>query len=288
MTFICRTGKFCQGGDSLLWATPRSHNWREQQDSIPCVLSQELPEWHTIVSRYASRKLTFPGDKLKAIGALADMYRSKTEKTYLAGLWRESLIDDLCWKIETPSSSTFQGFSFGTRWEPRPLQYRAPSWSWAAVEVSRSSRIVFPTTLHTTTQATISDVGLQQKPPNTTYGQVYSGYLTVRGLALSTTWRYNNLSTSRSIAAPVYFITTTRDASETDWTDEHDAQVSVTALILKEGISMDAHASGLDSVFGLLLVDAAADTHRRVGTFQLSYRSPGFPKDFRVQTLTIV
>jgi hypothetical protein len=153
-------------------------------DVIPCLQDQDLPTWHSIIEDYASRLLTFPEDKLKAIAALADLYQTRHRHIYIAGLWKESLMHDLCWCI-MPKNGEGQD----QRLLPRPRQYRAPSWSWAPVDISEGLALKYmrdwPTSFDFT--AKVLDVYLHQEP-RTTYGDIRSGYLVMEGLALESIW----------------------------------------------------------------------------------------------------
>ncbi|KAL9101798.1 MAG: hypothetical protein Q9187_009199 [Circinaria calcarea] len=81
-----------------------------------------LEVWDKIVAEYTSTNLTYGSDKLVAISALARQVSeySKVAGEYLAGLWRNKLIGQLCW---SSSSRTV-----------RSKEYRAPSWSWACLD----------------------------------------------------------------------------------------------------------------------------------------------------------
>lgn len=92
-----------------------------------------FPTWHLLVEEYTSRDLTKPTDKLPAIQGLASRVEDRglddsrgtdgtVTRAYIAGLWRENLLVDLCWE-RFP----------GTRFSAVP-QYRAPSFSWASVD----------------------------------------------------------------------------------------------------------------------------------------------------------
>jgi hypothetical protein len=311
--FRCRTGTTCQSTPPLVWATSGSPKWKEQQDHIPCLESQELPEWHAIVRIYAPRKLTFPGDKFKAIGALADIYRMKTNHTYIAGLWKESLLHDLCWLVDVSERS--QAKLSSQNWEPRPLDYRAPSWSWAAVDIHENSLFFFidegphsivRSTLGMEADAVIVDVALQQTEPSSiyeqihfmhlkeTYGQILSAHLIIEGSTSSVNWYYNLFPRSPSLL-PLheYNTITTRDALEVDWSNDYGACMPVTALVLTRWIETDqTHTTYY--IFGLLLVEVAEHIYRRVGTFR-SCSQPlpsegfsGLTKVFQRQTLAII
>lgn len=66
--------------------------------------------------------MTKSGDKLLVLSGVAKCMESQIHDTYLAGLWKNDIEWQLTWLI---SPSTRRG---------RPLQYRAPSWSWSAVD----------------------------------------------------------------------------------------------------------------------------------------------------------
>lgn len=75
--------------------------------------------WPPVVEWYSACDLTYPGDKLVALSGVARAIMDKTRDQYVCGLWRKDLHNQLCWIALEPRL--------------RP-QYRAPSWSWAAVD----------------------------------------------------------------------------------------------------------------------------------------------------------
>jgi hypothetical protein len=89
--------------------------------------------WRQLVEEYSARHLTDDGDKLVAISALAKLFHSvfrnsKGEPpTYLAGVWREDFLYDITWSVDQSENHSY----------PRKLasQYRAPTWSWASVDM---------------------------------------------------------------------------------------------------------------------------------------------------------
>jgi hypothetical protein len=83
--------------------------------------------WSQVVDRYCHLQLTNPSDKLPAIAGIAQLVsRTRPNARYLAGLWSDRLAQDVLrsvshsYKLEPPL--------------PLPATYRAPSWTWAAVE----------------------------------------------------------------------------------------------------------------------------------------------------------
>lgn len=83
-------------------------------------------EWVKNVAWYTKRQLTRPGDKLRAIGGIADKYHVVMEDQYLAGLWRSYIPAGLLWRRMMASKDDIL--------LPRPARYRAPSWSWASID----------------------------------------------------------------------------------------------------------------------------------------------------------
>ncbi|KAG8158555.1 hypothetical protein KVR01_011677 [Diaporthe batatas] len=75
--------------------------------------------WASLVTQYSGCELTYPRDKLVALSGIARFVGDINEDQYLVGLFRKTLEADLCWKPVVP--------------QRRP-HYRAPSWSWAAVD----------------------------------------------------------------------------------------------------------------------------------------------------------
>jgi hypothetical protein len=103
-------------------------------------MNRKRKRWEDFISQYTQRDLTFPDDRLIALSgyvkmrfaglrreALKKMNTAETvslkfEETYLAGLWKPYLAEHMLWH-----SSEKQP-------RPRPTTYRAPTWSWAAID----------------------------------------------------------------------------------------------------------------------------------------------------------
>ncbi|KAI0407416.1 heterokaryon incompatibility protein-domain-containing protein [Xylaria palmicola] len=98
--------------NSTLW--PRS----------PSASLEELHQhWQLCVSEYTSRNLTVSTDKLPAIQSVAEEMAAATGQKYIrfAGMWLSNLQRELLWFVMMGKAT-------------RPDTWRAPSWSWAAVE----------------------------------------------------------------------------------------------------------------------------------------------------------
>lgn len=82
--------------------------------------------WYSgLVEEYSSRQMTFEGDKMVAIGALAKATSWGRQIPYLAGLWGDSVRSGIMWRRHGPGSKS--------------KTTTCPSWSWA----SQSSRVAY-------------------------------------------------------------------------------------------------------------------------------------------------
>ncbi|KAH7372290.1 heterokaryon incompatibility protein-domain-containing protein [Pyrenochaeta sp. MPI-SDFR-AT-0127] len=83
--------------------------------------------WNEWIDKYMRCGITIPSDRLVAISGLAQQTMTVLEDTYLAGLWRSILPAQLLWYSDGCKRVDGQAAH-------RPAVYRAPSWSWAAIE----------------------------------------------------------------------------------------------------------------------------------------------------------
>ncbi|KAL1390170.1 heterokaryon incompatibility protein-domain-containing protein [Phyllosticta capitalensis] len=101
---------------------PESESNSESNDSFHCVETI----WRNAVAQlYSKFEITNPGDRLVALGAISEQFQQvRPGSEYLAGLWTDSLPDDLLWLAVLPSkfSNTF----------PPQRHFNFPTWSWAS------------------------------------------------------------------------------------------------------------------------------------------------------------
>ncbi|KLU87959.1 hypothetical protein MAPG_06949 [Magnaporthiopsis poae ATCC 64411] len=88
--------------------------------------NDRIEDWCRIVEYYTRCRLTHPGDKLAAISALARQAAHPLRGGYIAGMWEKQLATELLWRVKTDATANRQTLY--------PMPYRAPSWSWAAVD----------------------------------------------------------------------------------------------------------------------------------------------------------
>jgi hypothetical protein len=96
--------------------------------TFPTRVIRDSPnEWRKIVEFYSWALLTAAKDKLVALSGVARQFQAKNRDQYCAGLWRNTLELDLCWRIDRtyPDQPPIQNSA---------LQYRAPTWSWACTD----------------------------------------------------------------------------------------------------------------------------------------------------------
>ncbi|KEY72507.1 hypothetical protein S7711_10184 [Stachybotrys chartarum IBT 7711] len=137
--------------------------------------------WRQLSALYSSRRLTNPGDKLPAMAGMAahfawcskqalawahpDLERPlRKPRRYLAGIWlAEDSIGDLCWKRDDRSERGL-----------RPLEYRAPTWSWTSLD----GPIKWDFDLHIELAA-VKEAHIELQSPEHIFGQVSGGWLSL-------------------------------------------------------------------------------------------------------------
>ncbi|CAD6578934.1 MAG: hypothetical protein ASARMPRED_008897 [Alectoria sarmentosa] len=161
----------------------------------PDIAHPILQHWLRIVMGYSIRKSSLPSDKLPALSALAVSYAPLFGPEYFAGIWARSAVQQLCWR--GPDSRVF--FT-------RPDRYRAPSWSWAALD----GNVYFPSFLMTHNASVcapyhhfeIVEWQTQLKAPNLPCGEVTAGNLLVRTVLRDATFDPSSSPAIRFDAAP--------------------------------------------------------------------------------------
>ncbi|KAG9251902.1 heterokaryon incompatibility protein-domain-containing protein [Emericellopsis atlantica] len=91
-----------------------------------------LGVWHQLVRRYCRTSLSRRPDFLVALAGLGTRIQQTWELTWSFGLWREHLLRDMLWYVR--------------RGRGAPCRERAPTWSWASIEVRRGEVVHDPAT----------------------------------------------------------------------------------------------------------------------------------------------
>jgi hypothetical protein len=134
LVWQCDTIQHSDGGVERFFVHPNTDvgQWRLQALMNPRMTTPLRSEekvlarrdWLSCLGEYVRRKSSSPGDKLNAIAAIASAYADLTDDQYLAGIWKSTAVCDLAWQVPP----------FVRRQTSRPIEYRAPSWSWAALD----------------------------------------------------------------------------------------------------------------------------------------------------------
>ncbi|KAG9229461.1 heterokaryon incompatibility protein-domain-containing protein [Amylocarpus encephaloides] len=94
-----------------------------QQETRWGKLSFVHQRWDSLVETYTSCKITFPSDRIMAFAGIQQHFEEvMPNDDCMAGHWRSRLPQSLTWA------------SLRGRWSYRPVDYRAPSWSWVSME----------------------------------------------------------------------------------------------------------------------------------------------------------
>ncbi|EIW59567.1 HET-domain-containing protein [Trametes versicolor FP-101664 SS1] len=150
-------------------AEPNSKEWEEMCEA-----------WMNVVWDYTRRTASEESDKLVACAAVAEQFHFVLGSEYLAGLWRsDTLLIRLLWKADKSTAA-----SLGCR-HTRPTAYRAPSWSWAAIDGPAFYDSIYPlTSLGYRQHVALAEVAgcwVTVKDPALPFGRVTDGALGLRG-----------------------------------------------------------------------------------------------------------
>ncbi|KAH6881676.1 heterokaryon incompatibility protein-domain-containing protein, partial [Alternaria rosae] len=136
--------------------------------------------WQSILRQHSSLQLTYPSDKLVALGGLAKQLAEPGDQ-YLAGLWKSRILENLQWEIARHVDL-----------HPRP-KWRVPSWSWASIEGSLSAVSAFArssTPMRHELSAQLIDYKIVPKT-NDEYGEIQSGTIQLLAHCSLVTWKEN-------------------------------------------------------------------------------------------------
>lgn len=172
-SFLSEQGFYLPGRGDTLFPTTACTSSSHTHPSSPDKPIPDTPmqQWHAVLDAYSRRALTRPSDKLPALSGLARTYASliPSPSTYLAGFWYKTLLQDLIWQAVGTTTS--------------PAVYRAPSWSWAAIDgpfglFSPGSGVGFDKG-EWTALAKIHATSITLKSNQNPFGEVKDGYLDI-------------------------------------------------------------------------------------------------------------
>lgn len=104
-------------------------------DGVADVSLQAHENWKLITERYSLTSLTNAKDKLIALAGIAEQMSLQIGASYVAGMWRNEYFgSQLLWRVEPQYNGRFV---YPSR---RSKGYRAPSFSWAAIDAPQGIR----------------------------------------------------------------------------------------------------------------------------------------------------
>ncbi|EHA48579.1 hypothetical protein MGG_00820 [Pyricularia oryzae 70-15] len=129
--------------------------------------------WHLIAMIYSEARLTHGSDFLPALSGVAKRQHEITKDTYLAGMWKEGLVRQLCWsRVDVL---------------PRP-EWRAPTWCWASGDGWMLFQINLPAdegkAHHSEYHAEVLDAWTRPADGVDPFGAVVGGELTLASASL--------------------------------------------------------------------------------------------------------
>ncbi|KAK7704000.1 hypothetical protein SLS57_010734 [Botryosphaeria dothidea] len=134
--------------------------------------------WSELVNAYSATALTRAEDKLIAVQALAETMLDATGDTYVAGLWKSRIVEDVLWRTDVDDLP--KGVAVR-----RPREWRAPTWSWASLDCKAEARSVYHYTgpLEWSGKSFVSEMAPSVEGfAGVSTGQLRSASLQVRGL----------------------------------------------------------------------------------------------------------
>jgi len=170
----CQEGMECEcsavtySGTKLRRWSGESAQWIARTRLLDGSPSTVAKRWRELVTEYSALQLTKAEDRLPALSGLSKFFSPK-KMQYLAGIWRDSLFEDLLWVASDPVK--------------KPQRWRAPTWSWASIDSEISEFYPFQSS-----DATCSILGADctSNGPDR-FGEVSSGFLRISGFIFPAT-----------------------------------------------------------------------------------------------------
>ena len=216
-----------------------------------------LNEWRKIGRAYMISDLTYASDKLVALSGVAEEFRLATDARYLAGLWKPYLAEQLLWVVH-------QCQRVDGRPSARPLEYRAPSWSWLSIDAN----VLLPELDFENPLIEILDASTILANNKQLTGSILQGYLMIRGKLQAATLQLAPKDNS------MHCYMLNREGSHLGFTevffDEPTSKPSEVFYVLVLSSALMLSDKRLWRLQGLLLVPTGDRDleFRRIGTFR--------------------
>ncbi|KAK3899097.1 heterokaryon incompatibility protein-domain-containing protein, partial [Staphylotrichum tortipilum] len=122
--WVCKGGEGCENWVGMREGEGAGEPWVRSLGGMGKGMERDLyMGWYRTVEEYTVRAITKQFDILPAIGGLASRFEELVQDRYVAGLWEGDLHQGLLWTVEGPI-------------QPGEQRFRAPSWSWASVNLT--------------------------------------------------------------------------------------------------------------------------------------------------------
>ncbi|KAI1137867.1 heterokaryon incompatibility protein-domain-containing protein [Hypoxylon sp. FL0543] len=231
--------------------------------------------WANVVENFTQRQLTFSKDKLPALAGLSrHISTTRPGDKYLAGIWRNDLPRALLWGC----------IDIGVR----PLEYRAPSWSWASLD-GPIGIIGLRGMSQTMDFCRVIDTGTTVKD-SFEFGEVLGGYIKLRG-RLKEAWRMR-IENNQKLDDVVQFLFD-RDRPLTASDRPYSLKIGFCQVNVLEPVRRYNQPSStwcfrVDTTEGLMLHRRGNGEFERIGTFELDEDKLEWFEDATEETILIV
>lgn len=273
--------------------------WSGQMFSLATTPENTRQVWLAIRGEYSRRMLSYQGDKLVAVSAIAEELGQAYNSRYLAGMWERDLAIDLQWNCPRIAA-----VDDDHNRRPRAKEYIAPSWSWASVsgavedfvhvweDEGADGGIGYKGNLG----FEVISCEVELAVPGFEHGAVTSGTLVARGRLCKLIWQpYPDDDYHKSLEYDGYFTgLADGDRSNLMHTEAEFGDAILDALDpdMYEGVEVSCLAArlaenvpGRDDVEGMMLLPTPEGRYRRVGFFRAR---PWIFEKRDVETVTIL
>ncbi|KAF3039016.1 hypothetical protein E8E12_006925 [Didymella heteroderae] len=271
--------------------------WNGKMLSLEADPENTRQTWLSLRAEYSRRNLSFRGDKLLAIAAIAEEVGRTYNSHYLAGMWERDLAMDLQWT----RSREWNSDSMTIR-DSKSQQYVAPSWSWASIEtavedfdhVAEGQGDAGGRGLRDMCGFEVLSCEVEPTVPGFDYGAVKAGVLVVKGLVCVMIWRpYTDRKSKVSTQSDGRLVQRQDEAASFNASNEDTALLDAIDPELHDGSLVTClatrrveHKKGREDVEGLIILPVDSIRYRRVGFF--TFTRPDSWTEMETAVITIV
>jgi hypothetical protein len=171
----CSQGELGKRSPYMESNSEKRHHREALYGSDPALLEKY---WDDVIYEFSGLSLTFGKDKLPALSGVAKtLLNFPSGDKYLAGLWKKTIVADLCWSVMNGEGR-------------RPSSYRSPTWSWTAIDGVIYQNKDGNKEIDVCNYPRCVDVAVTPAGPDPT-GQVSSGYIILDASVISAQLEYN-------------------------------------------------------------------------------------------------